>query len=453
MGDLVTILLVVNVLITAAVIVFVRKNGGVTSPANTGDAYKLVQDRLDNFTRTVDENFRGSRTELNDRLDKFAKTIDDAGAQSRRDAVDGRKELLESVNQQLQRVTEQLKELREANDQKLLGIEKKLEAEVNKMRESNEAKLEQMRVTVDEKLHGTLEKRLGESFGEVVKQLAAVQSGLGEMKNLATGVGDLKRVLTNVKNRGSWGEVQLGRQLEDMLSQDQYEANVTVKPGSRESVEYAIRLPGRVEGEVVYLPIDAKFPQEDYERLLNAQDSGDIDRIEAEGKAIERAVKAQAVTIAEKYIAPPNTTDFAIMYLPTEGLYAEVIRRPGLASELQNKHHVLITGPTTLMAILNSLQMGFRTLRIEKSAGDVIRLLGAVKTEFAKYAGIWEKIDKQIGTVQKTVEQVGTRTRAINRSLRTVEAVDPAISGGMLELDNMFNVDEVEQEVDDEQID
>ena len=451
MGDLVTILLVVNVLITVAVIWFVRKNGGVTSPANTGDAYRLVQDRLDAFTKTVDDNLRNSRTELNERLTTFAKTIDDAGERSRRDAAEGRQVLQEGVNQQLQGVTEKLKDLREANDQKLAGIEKKLEAEVNKMRESNEQKLEQMRVTVDEKLHGTLEKRLGESFGQVVDKLAEVQKGLGEMQNLATGVGDLKRVLTNVKNRGSWGEVQLGRQLEDMLTPEQYESNVMVKPGSRDVVEFAVRLPGRVEGEVVYLPIDAKFPQEDYERLLTAQDSGDIERIEAEGKAIEKAVKAQAATIAEKYIVPPNTTDFAIMYLPTEGLYAEVIRRPGLASELQNKHHVLITGPTTLMAILNSLQMGFRTLRIEKSAGDVVRLLGAVKTEFEKYAGVWEKLDKQLGTVQNTVQSVSTRTRAINRSLKNIEAIDPAISSGMLELDSVFNVDEDAAEPDDGQ--
>lgn len=451
MGDLVTILLVVNVLITVAVIWFVRKSGGATSPAYTGDAYRLVQDRLDAFTKTVDDNLRNSRTELNDRLSAFAKTIDDAGERSRRDAADGRQVLQEGVNQQLQGVTEKLKDLREANDQKLAGIEKKLEAEVNKMRESNEQKLEQMRVTVDEKLHGTLEKRLGESFGQVVDKLAEVQKGLGEMQNLATGVGDLKRVLTNVKNRGSWGEVQLGRQLEDMLTPEQYESNVMVKPGSRDVVEFAVRLPGRVEGEVVYLPIDAKFPQEDYERLLTAQDSGDIERIEAEGKAIEKAVKAQAATIAEKYIVPPNTTDFAIMYLPTEGLYAEVIRRPGLASELQNKHHVLITGPTTLMAILNSLQMGFRTLRIEKSAGDVVRLLGAVKTEFEKYAGVWEKLDKQLGTVQNTVQSVSTRTRAINRSLKNIEAIDPAISSGMLELDNVFNVDEDAAEPDDGQ--
>jgi DNA recombination protein RmuC len=296
-----------------------------------------------------------------------------------------------------------------------------MQASIDKMQKSNEEKLEKMRETVDEKLQGTLEKRLGESFKLVSDQLESVQKGLGEMQNLASGVGDLKRVLTNVKNRGGWGEVQLSRQLEDMLSPEQYEANVKIKRNSDALVEFAIKLPGRQDGEIVYLPIDSKFPQEDYERLLAAQESADKDATEVASKVLERAIKTQAKTIADKYIDVPQSTDFAIMYLPTEGLFAEVVRRPGLASELQNKFRVLITGPTTLMSLLNSLQMGFKTLAIEKSTSDVWKILSAAKAEFQKYGQVWDKLQKQLNTAQNTVSLAKTRTNAIERTLKNVE--------------------------------
>jgi DNA recombination protein RmuC len=248
---------------------------------------------------------------------------------------------------------------------------------------------------------------------------------LGEMKNLATDVGGLKRVLTNVKSRGTWGEVQLSRQLEDLLTPDQYEQNVVIRPNSRENVEFAVRLPGRGDNDrPVYLPIDSKFPQEDYERLLEAHEAGDKAEIESAAKALERAVIAQAKTIAEKYIEPPLSTDFAIMYLPTEGLFAEVVRRPGLASRLQNDLRILVTGPTTLASLLNSLQMGFRTLAIEKRSSEVWQVLGAAKAEFQKYAQVWAKLEKQLQTAQNTVTEAGRRTRAVERKLRVVELAE-----------------------------
>jgi DNA recombination protein RmuC len=277
---------------------------------------------------------------------------------------------------------------------------------------------------VDEKLQGTLEKRLGESFQLVSERLEAVQRGLGEMQSLATGVGDLKRVLTNVKSRGGWGEVQLGMLLEDMLTPEQYAANIAIEPGSAERVEYAVRLPGKGDGAPVYLPIDAKFPHEDYDRLLAAQELGAGEEIERAAIALERAVRLQAKTISAKYVHPPHSTDFAIMYLPTEGLFAEVIRRPGLMMELQQACRVMVTGPTTLAAILNSLQMGFRTVAIERRSSEVWQVLAAAKAEFRKYGDVWDRLGKQLATAQNTVSEAGKRTRAVERRLRDVETLE-----------------------------
>ena len=324
---------------------------------------------------------------------------------------------------------DELEKLRVGNEAKHGELRASLRGELDKLREGNEAKLEKMRETVDEKLQGTLEKRLGESFALVSERLEQVQAGLGEMKSLATDVGGLKRVLTNVKSRGTWGEVQLSRQLEDLLTPDQFEQNVVIRPNSRELVEFAVKLPGKGETDrPVYLPIDSKFPQEDYERLVEAHEQSDKGVIESAAKSLERAVLAQAKSIAEKYIEPPHSTDFAIMYLPTEGLFAEVVRRPGLASKLQNEHRILVTGPTTLASLLNSLQMGFRTLAIEKRSSEVWQVLGAVKVEFKKYGQVWAKLEKQLQTAQNTVAEAGTRTRAVDRRLRDVEVVD--IAGG-----------------------
>ena len=266
------------------------------------------------------------------------------------------------------------------------------------------------------------------------------------MKNLANDVGSLQKVLTNVKSRGGWGEVQLERQLEDVLAPSQYEKNVKIKPGSNDLVEFAVKLPGRSDGEYVYLPIDSKFPQEDYERLQNAQETGSAEDVANAAKGVEKAIKAQAKLISEKYLHAPISTDFAIMYLPTEGLFAEVVRRPGLTSELQNNLRVLVTGPTTLMSLLNSLQMGFKTLAIEKSASDVWKVLSAAKTEFGKYSGVMDTLARQLETAQKTVSQAGTRTRAVNKALSKVEDLElPSTASDILGIS-------LNSEIEDEEI-
>tara|TARA_R110002049_G_scaffold123483_1_gene278715 strand:+ start:3094 stop:4743 length:1650 start_codon:yes stop_codon:yes gene_type:complete len=333
--------------------------------------------------------------------------------------------LASQQSERLEEIGKKLGELTGKNEQRSEELRKSVEERLDKMRVDNEAKLEQMRLTVDEKLQSTLEARLGESFKQVSDRLEQVHKGLGEMQTLATGVGDLKRVLSNVKSRGGWGEVQLGMLLEDMLTRDQFEANVRVRPDSTEIVEFAVRFPGKEDGAPLYLPIDAKFPQEDYDRLLGAQDSGVVEEVDKAGAALERAIRAQAKIISEKYVHPPHTTDFAIMYLPTEGLFAEAIRRPGLATDLQSKHRVMVTGPTTLAALLTSLQMGFRTLAIEKRSSEVWQVLGAAKAEFKKYGEVWDKLGKQLDTARKTVEDAGKRTRAVERKLRDVETSEP----------------------------
>jgi DNA recombination protein RmuC len=320
----------------------------------------------------------------------------------------------------LEAVSGRMEAMVKADAERQEKLRETLAASLDQLRKENEAKLEQMRATVDEKLQGTLEKRLGDSFKLVSDRLELVHKGLGEMQTLATGVGDLKRVLTNVKSRGGWGEVQLGMLLEDMLTADQYAANVAVKPGSAERVEYAVRLPGKSDTPV-WLPVDAKFPHEDYDRLLAAQDAGLADEVERAGAALERAIRGQARTICAKYVCPPHSTDFAIMYLPTEGLFAEAIRRPGLMVDLQQKERVMLTGPTTLAAILNSLQMGFRSVAIEKRSSEVWQVLGAAKAEFRKYGEVWDKLGKKLDEARSTVEQAGVRTRQIERKLKDVQ--------------------------------
>ncbi|MGN0127081.1 DNA recombination protein RmuC, partial [Glutamicibacter soli] len=341
----------------------------------------------------------------------------------RQDLSAQRGELRQTLGQVRTEIDAKLGAMADGNARRHLQLQTLMQEQMDKLRAGNEAKLEQMRETVDEKLQGTLEKRLGESFELVSKRLEMVQQGLGEMQSLAQDVGGLKRVLTNVKSRGTWGEVQLERQLEDILTRDQYEQNVTIVPGSREAVEFAVILPGREDG-TIYLPIDSKLPQEDYERLLDAQESGDKAAVEQASRALDKAIIEQAKLISGKYIAPPHSTDFAIMYLPTEGLFAEVVRRPGLASKLQTEHRVLVTGPTTLMSLLNSLQMGFRTLAIEKRSSEVWQVLAAAKDEFRKYGDVWDKLGKQLSAAQNTVQAAGTRTRAVERTLRDVESVN-----------------------------
>jgi DNA recombination protein RmuC len=331
---------------------------------------------------------------------------------------------------------DQLKDLSESNAKALEQVRTTLDTRVKQLQEENEKKLEEMRKTVDEKLHGTLEKRLGESFRLVSERLEAVQKGLGEMQSLATDVGQLQRVLTNVKARGTWSEVQLGAILEQFLAPGQFERNVTTKKDSSEVVEFAIRLPGRSDepSSSVWLPIDSKFPQEDYLRLQEAADEGDSDGVQKAADALGRTLKTEAQKIQEKYLDPPGTTDFGIMFLATEGLYAEALRQPGLVSDLQQKHRIVVAGPTTLAAILSSLRMGFQTLAIEKRASEVWEVLGAVKTEFGKFGDVLDKVQKQLGTASRTIDQAGVRTRAMERKLRSVEQLPESDSREVLEL-------------------
>ena len=326
--------------------------------------------------------------------------------------------------QQLETMRRQIEVLTESNTRRLLEVRVALETKMRELQADNGARLEEMRKTVDEKLHETLETRLTESFRQVSERLERVHQGLGEMQQLALGVGDLKRVLTNVKTRGTWGEVQLEMLLEQILTPDQYAKNVETIPGTNARVEFALKLPGQKEGGApVWMPIDAKFPKEQYERLLDAADRADADAVAAAARELERAVRGEAKTIAEKYVSPPMTTDFAILFLPTEGLYAEVMRRPGLADELQRVNRVSIAGPSTLTALLNSLQMGFRTLALEKRSSEVWQVLGAVKTEFAKFGDVLAATKTTLERAARNIENAEVRSRQMARKLKSVEAL------------------------------
>ena len=337
---------------------------------------------------------------------------------------------------QLDGLAASLKQLSESNQASLERVRATMDARVRELQDGNEKKLEEMRKTVDEKLHVTLEKRLGESFKLVSDQLESVQKGLGEMQSLATGVGDLKRVLTNVKARGTWAEVQLGALLDEILAPGQFEKNVHVEAGAAEVVEYAIRLPGPKDepGSCVWLPIDSKLPQEDYIRIQDAADLGDAEATRQATEALARAIRVAAQSIHRKYVKPPHTTDFAIMFLATEGLYAEVVRQPALIDELQQRYRVVVAGPTTLAALLSSLRMGFQTLAIEQQAVEVWRVLGGVKTEFARFGDVLAKVKRQLETASRTIDQTGVRTRAMERKLRAVEQLPGDEAVRVLEL-------------------
>jgi DNA recombination protein RmuC len=327
-----------------------------------------------------------------------------------------RSEATDAAHKQREEVGKQIEALRTTVDGKLKDI-----------LASNTAELEKMRSTVDEKLQVTLNTRLTESFQRVHALLTEVHSGLGQMQTLASGVGDLKRVLTNVKTRGTWGEVQLSNLLEQVLTPEQYAANVATKPNSAERVEFAIKLPGRDPGEgQVWLPIDAKFPKEDYERLVEAAERANPEAVELAAKALEEQVRHEASEIQKKYIDPPHTTDFGILFLPTEGLYAEVLRRPGLAERLQRENRVMVAGPTTLAALLNSLQMGFRTLAIEQRSSEVWQVLGAVKTEFAKFGEVMDKVQKKLQEATNVIDSAKSRSNVIRRKLKDVEGLPSA---------------------------
>lgn len=382
---------------------------------------RALRDSADTAGRSLGQLGEAQRDQLrllNERLEALTQSLTE-------NATRQRLEQGENLRLQAETLQNQLDRLRQT-----------VSGELEKVRTENAVKLEEMRKTVDDKLHETLEKRLGESFEVVGRRLEDVAKGLGEMQQLATGVGDLKNVLTNVKNRGTWGEFQLGAILAEILTPDQYAANVKTNPKSQELVEYAIRLPGRTDDATpVWLPIDAKFPKEDYERLQAASERADKEGVEQALRALERRIRDSAKDIRDKYLAPPFTTDFAILFLPTEGLYAEVLRRPGLMDELQRSCRVSVAGPTSLSALLNSLQMGFRTLAIEKRSSEVWRVLGAVKSEFMKFGGVLEKALKRVEDVDGILKSAEVRARAMNRKLRAVEALPEAEAAQQLELD------------------
>ena len=350
-------------------------------------------------------------------LDSMRQQIHLAGASGREEQAATLQRFADSMSQNLSTLTE-------SNAQRMLEVRTTLEEKIRDLQHDNGVRLEEMRKTVDEKLHATLETRLTESFRHVSERLEKVHQGLGEMQQLAIGVGDLKRVLTNVKTRGTWGEVQLEMLLEQVLTVEQYAKNVETVPGTGARVEFAIKLPGQVDGGApVWLPVDAKFPKEQYERLVDAAERADADGVAAGGRELERAVRLEAKTICEKYVAPPHTTDFAILFLPTEGLYAEVMRRPGLADDLQRTLRVSIAGPSTLSALLNSLQMGFRTLALEKRSSEVWQVLGAVKTEFGKFGDVLTATKLALERAAANIDKAQVRSRQMVRQLKSVEAL------------------------------
>jgi DNA recombination protein RmuC len=363
-------------------------------------------------------------------------------ARTQNEQIDSFRTQLAAMQQQLdaalrrisETLAEQLRLLAEGNERRLGEVRQAVDSRLAALQEGNEKKLEQMRATVDEKLQATLETRLSESFRQVAERLEQVHKGLGDMQALARDVGALNRVLTNVKTRGVFGEVQLAGLLEQVFTPEQYGTNVATVPGSSERVEFAIRLPGRDERAAapLWLPIDAKFPREDYERLLEAHERADATAMEAAAKAIEARLRLEAKTIREKYVAPPHTTDFAILFLPTEGLYAEALRRPGLVESLQRECKVMLAGPTTLLATLSSLQMGFRTLALEKRSAEVWEVLGAVKTEFQKFGDVLARTKKKLDEASSTIDAAATRTRVMARQLKAVEALPEAQAQALL---------------------
>ena len=393
---------------------------------------KTIEEKLLVFQTTIDSNNRESRTELKENLEAFKKELNDA-----------LKDYKERLREQFGEFEKNQGTINISNSEKLSEIKSTLEKSVTTMQEGNEKKLEEMRKTVDEKLNETLEKRLGESFKQVSDRLEAVHKGLGEMQNLATSVGDLKKVMTNVKSRGVLGEYQLQNLIEDLLTNEQYEKNVKTKVGSGAVVEFAIKMPhGNNLEKILWLPVDSKFPKEDYEALVDAYEKGDLEKIEEFRKAFVKGIRKNAQDIKEKYIDPPNTTEYGIMFLPYESLFGEVLRTPGLFEQLQRDYKITITGPTTLSALLNSLQMGFRTLAIEKRSSEVWDLLGAVKTEFGQFGDVLAKTKKKLIEATNVIDTSEVRTRAIERKLRNVQELPQDKTTLILEENNDVEVPE-----------
>ena len=400
-----------------------------------------INDRLEReLRREIGDSARGSRQELASTLATFQQTLVQQSAEATRTQntqIDAFSRQLSLLQQSLSdTLTTQLQSVSESNARRMGEVRETLENQLAQLQQTNSAKLDEMRRTVDEKLQNTLEARLGQSFKQVADRLEQVHKGLGEMQTLAQGVGDLKHLLTNVKTRGIFGEAQLAALLEQVFTVDQYAAQVITRRGGKNPVDFAIKLPGRSDsGEPLWLPIDAKFPNEDYARLLDAQQRADGPAAELAGKALELRIRLEAKSICEKYIEPPYTTDFAILFLPTEGLYAEVLRRPGLIECLQREHRITLAGPTTLLAMLNALQMGFRTLALEKRASEVWQVLGAVKTEFGKFGEVLAKAKSQTETVLTTLNSAEQRSRVMGKALRAVEALPEADAVRLIPLD------------------
>ncbi|MFI5445384.1 DNA recombination protein RmuC [Polaromonas sp. UC242_47] len=415
-------------------------------PADSGHAELLAamaagHDKVEReLRREISENSRASRQELATTFATFQQTL----VQQSAEAIRTQNAQIDAFSQQLtllqktlsDTLSTQLQSVSESNARRMGEVRETLEKQLAQLQQTNSAKLDEMRKTVDEKLQTTLETRLGESFKQVADRLEQVHKGLGEMQTLAQGVGDLKHLLTNVKTRGIFGEAQLSALLEQVFTVDQYAAQVVTRPGGKNPVDFAIKLPGRSDsGEPLWLPIDAKFPSADYEALLDAQQRADGPAADIAGKALEVRIRLEAKSISEKYIEPPYTTDFAILFLPTEGLYAEVLRRPGLMESLQRDHRITLAGPTTLLAMLNSLQMGFRTLALEKRSSEVWQVLGAVKTEFGKFGDVLAKVKSQTETVLNTLSSAEQRSRVMGKALRNVEALPEIESARLIPLD------------------
>jgi DNA recombination protein RmuC len=406
--------------------------------ANLAVAFALLKSRRDReeAAKVLREELRASRAEAAGSAGDLRRELSTLHKDNADSLINTISQIGESQTTKFQAFTEQLKNLTDSNQAGLKHLQQTVDGRLQELRSSNEKKLDQMRAVVDEKLQSTLEKRLGESFKLVGDRLEAVQKGLGEMRSLASGVGDLKKVLTNVKTRGTWGEVQLEALLDQILTPDQFDRNVKPHPDSRDTVEFAIRLPGPNDDptQCVWLPIDSKFPQEDYLRLVEASEVGNAAAVQAAHGALIRSIQDSAKTVSTKYLNPPRTTDFAILFLPTEGLYAEALRHPGLVERLQRDHRVVVAGPTSLAAVLNSLRIGFRTLAIEQRSSEVWKVLGAVKHEFGKFGDVLARVKRQLETAGRTLDETGVRTRAMERKLRSVEALPADAATEVLDL-------------------
>ncbi|MFW2387766.1 MAG: DNA recombination protein RmuC [Polyangiales bacterium] len=438
----VLVLLVINLIVT---LLLLKKRAGDVAAIAQAEA----EDRAET-ARLLREELRASREESSAGARELRQEVSSTHKASTESLVKTISQIGESQTTKFQAFTGQLKALTESNQGGLKHLQQTVDGRLQELRSSNERKLDQMREVVDEKLQSTLEKRLGESFKLVGDRLEAVQQGLGEMRSLASGVGDLKKVLTNVKTRGTWGEVQLGALLEQVLTPDQFDRNVKPHSDSRDNVEFAIRLPGPSDepDQCVWLPIDSKFPQEDYLRLVEASENGDASAVQLAHNALVRSIQDSAKDVSRKYLNPPQTTDFAILFLPTEGLYAEVLRHPGLVERLQRDHRIVVAGPTTLAAVLNSLRIGFRTLAIEQRSSEVWKVLGAVKHEFGKFGNVLDKVKRQLDTAGRTIDETGRRTRAMERRLRNVEELSGDAATEMLDLPDETPVDLLEAKED-----